>query len=125
MLATLGLSTQRELFASIPASLQDFELQVPPALSELELLQELDQRQQQNQRPALNFLGAGAYIHFIPAAVDSIVSRSEFLTAYTPYQAEVSQGTLQVIYEFQSMLCSLTGMEIANASAYEGSTATA
>lgn len=125
MLATLGLSSQQQLFDSIPAELQNFELQLPAALSELELLQELEARQMRNQLVHLNFLGAGAYAHFIPAAVDTLVSRSEFLTAYTPYQAEVSQGTLQIIYEFQSMLCTLTGMDIANASAYEGATATA
>jgi glycine dehydrogenase subunit 1 len=127
MLATLGLQNQKQLFDPIPQSLQDFELQLPPALSELELLRELEIRQK-NCRPVasqLSFIGGGAYHHFIPAAVDTLASRSEFLTAYTPYQAEVSQGTLQVIYEFQSLLCTLTGMEIANASSYEGATAAA
>lgn len=127
MLATLGLQNQKQLFDPIPQSLQDFELQLPAALSELELLRELEIRQA-NCRPVasqLSFVGGGAYHHFIPAAVDTLASRSEFLTAYTPYQAEVSQGTLQVIYEFQSLLCTLTGMEIANASSYEGATAAA
>ncbi|MGE3726225.1 MAG: aminomethyl-transferring glycine dehydrogenase subunit GcvPA [Candidatus Sericytochromatia bacterium] len=127
MLATLGLQNQKQLFAPIPQSLQDFELQLPAALSELELLRELENRQA-NCRPVasqLSFVGGGAYHHFIPSAVDTLASRSEFLTAYTPYQAEVSQGTLQVIYEFQSLLCTLTGMEIANASSYEGATAAA
>lgn len=125
MLATLGLNTQEDLFASIPSELQEVQLQLPPALSELELLRELEARQSRNQLVPLSFLGGGAYRHFVPAAVETLASRSEFLTAYTPYQAEVSQGTLQVIYEFQSMLCTLTGMDIANASAYEGATATA
>jgi glycine dehydrogenase subunit 1 len=127
MLATLGLQNQKQLFDPIPQSLQNFDLQLPPALSELELLRELEIRQK-NCRPVasqLSFIGGGAYHHFIPAAVDTLASRSEFLTAYTPYQAEVSQGTLQVIYEFQSLLCTLTGMEIANASSYEGATAAA
>lgn len=127
MLASLGLQNQKQLFDPIPESLQAFELQLPPALSELELLRELEQRQAKCQPVAqqLSFIGGGAYHHFIPAAVDTLASRSEFLTAYTPYQAEVSQGTLQVIYEFQSLLCTLTGMEIANASSYEGATAAA
>ncbi|PIQ25301.1 aminomethyl-transferring glycine dehydrogenase [bacterium (Candidatus Blackallbacteria) CG17_big_fil_post_rev_8_21_14_2_50_48_46] len=125
MLESLGFTTQAELFSSIPESLQQFDLKLPPALSELELLQELETLQKQNQPVQISFLGGGAYHHFIPAALDTLVSRSEFLTAYTPYQAEVSQGTLQVIYEFQSLLCTLTGMEIANASSYEGATATA
>lgn len=127
MLATLGMQNQKQLFDPIPQSLQDFELQLPPALSELELLRELEIRQAHCRPVAsqVSFIGGGAYHHFIPAAVDTLASRSEFLTAYTPYQAEVSQGTLQVIYEFQSLLCTLTGMEIANASSYEGATAAA
>jgi glycine dehydrogenase subunit 1 len=127
MLASLGMQSQNELFDPIPESLQAFSLNLPAAMSELELLHELDKLNQASTPVSsqLSFVGGGAYHHFIPAAVDTLASRSEFLTAYTPYQAEVSQGTLQVIYEFQSMLCTLTGMEIANASSYEGATATA
>lgn len=124
MLASTGYA---DLFSPIPAPLRDFSLQLPPALSELELQQELLQLAARNRHAGeqLSFLGAGAYRHYIPAALPTLAGRSEFLTAYTPYQAEVSQGTLQVIYEFQSALCTLTGMEIANASTYEGATACA
>jgi len=124
MLATTGLN---DLFCVIPDTLRDFSLNLPPALSELELQQELSALAQRNTHAGeqLSFLGGGSYRHYIPAALPTLAGRSEFLTAYTPYQAEVSQGTLQVIYEFQSAICTLTGMEIANASTYEGATACA
>ncbi len=127
MLRTVGLNTAAELFSSIPA---DVLLSAPPdtpaALSEPELLayfERLAARNAAARRP--NFLGAGAYAHYAPTVIDSLIQRSEFFTAYTPYQPEVSQGTLQAIFEFQTLVCQLTGMEVANASMYDGSTAVA
>jgi glycine dehydrogenase subunit 1 len=114
-----------DLFADIPASVRlKGPLSLPPPRSELELLQELGAQSGRNQSGD-PFLGAGSYRHFIPSAVKHIIGRSEFSTAYTPYQAEASQGTLQAIYEYQSMICGLTGMEAANASMYDGATALA
>lgn len=120
-------STIADIFSIIPAQLQDFELNLPPALSELELVQEFETLAAANVSAGqeISFIGAGAYRHYIPAALPVLAGRSEFLTSYTPYQAEVAQGTLQVIYEFQSSLCALTGMDIANASTYEGATSAA
>lgn len=128
MLATIGVETVEDLFVEIPAAIRlNRPLQLPPALSESELLRELDRLAMQNA--SLNcwtsFLGAGAYNHFIPAVVDHLASRSEFYTAYTPYQPEISQGTLQAIFEYQTLICQLTGMEVANASMYDGASATA
>jgi glycine dehydrogenase subunit 1 len=129
MLERIGAGDFRELLErSMPASLIKEEWpSLPPALSEMEagsLLEELSRRNL-NLGERLSFIGGGAYDHFIPAVVDQILLRSEFYTAYTPYQAEVSQGTLQSIYEFQSLICELTGMEVANASMYDGATAAA
>ncbi|MBU1026330.1 MAG: aminomethyl-transferring glycine dehydrogenase subunit GcvPA [Candidatus Margulisbacteria bacterium] len=122
MLAALGNKSSEELFANIPAKVRlKKQPELPAPLSEPELLEEL--KSQSGKNRAFNFLGAGSYKHFIPSAVKHIVSRSEFYTAYTPYQAEASQGTLQAIYEYQTMLCSLTGMDVANASMYDGATA--
>lgn len=125
MLHQIGLNSAADLFASIPADLRlDRDLVTSPALSEMELLSGFEQMAARNtaaQRPC--FIGAGAYNHYIPTVVDHILSRSEFFTAYTPYQPEISQGTLQVIFEFQTLVCQLTGMEVANASMYDGSTA--
>jgi glycine dehydrogenase subunit 1 len=127
MLRQIGLSSAAELFESIPKNLRlDRILDTPAALSEIELLAGFDRMAGQNaaaQRPS--FVGGGAYSHYIPTVVDAIISRSEFFTAYTPYQPEISQGTLQVIFEFQTLVCQLTGMEVANASMYDGSTALA
>ncbi|PKL76361.1 MAG: aminomethyl-transferring glycine dehydrogenase, partial [Candidatus Melainabacteria bacterium HGW-Melainabacteria-1] len=127
MLAAMGKQDIQELFSVIPQSLHDITLKLPAALSELELTRELEALASSNLNAGrqLSFIGAGAYRHFVPAALPTLAGRSEFLTAYTPYQAEVSQGTLQVIYEFQSALCTLTGMDIANASTYEGATSAA
>lgn len=128
MLKAIGVKDFSELIAAIPDSIQlKKELKLPPALSELELTRLLNQVASRNSgaHRMTCFLGGGAYDHFIPALVDHIISRSEYYTAYTPYQAEVSQGTLQTIYEFQSLICELTGMEAANASMYDGATAAA
>ena len=125
MLATLGAASIDELFDEIPAGLKGARLAgVPPALSEMEVARLLAERAAQDGRP-LCFLGAGAYEHHIPAPVWAIASRGEFYSAYTPYQAEASQGTLQLIYEYQSMMCGLTGMEVSNASLYDGASALA
>lgn len=129
MLERIGAGDFRELLErSMPASLiKEESPSLPPALSEMEvgsLLEELSRRNL-DAGERLSFLGGGAYDHFIPAVVDQILLRSEFYTAYTPYQAEVSQGTLQSVYEFQSLICELTGMEVANASMYDGATAAA
>jgi len=127
MLHEVGLNSAAELFDSIPKDLRlSRELNTTAALSEIELLAGFDQMAARNPgalRPS--FLGAGAYQHYIPTIVDHIISRSEFFTAYTPYQPEISQGTLQAIFEFQTLVCQLTGMEVANASMYDGSTALA
>jgi glycine dehydrogenase subunit 1 len=127
MLHQVGLNSAAELFDSIPKDLRlSRNLNTTAALSEIELLAGFDQLAARN--PAAqrtSFLGAGAYNHYIPTIVDHIISRSEFFTAYTPYQPEISQGTLQAIFEFQTLVCQLTGMEVANASMYDGSTALA
>lgn len=127
MLSQIGLSSAAELFHSIPEDLRlRGDLNTPAALSELELLAGFNRLAEQNHAAQRSsFLGAGAYSHYIPTVVDAIISRSEFFTAYTPYQPEISQGTLQVIFEFQTLVCQLTGMEVANASMYDGSTALA
>lgn len=127
MLHQVGLHSVAELFDSIPEDLRlKRNLTTTDALSEIELLAGFEQMATRNtgaQRSS--FLGAGAYQHYIPTVVDHIISRSEFFTAYTPYQPEISQGTLQAIFEFQTLVCQLTGMEVANASMYDGSTALA
>ena len=125
MLARVGVSDIRELYDDVPAELiLDGDLDIPQALSEWEAVRELTILAEEN-RSLVCFAGAGQYDHHVPAAVDHIVSRSEFYTAYTPYQPEVSQGTLQSIYEFQTMICELTGMDVANASMYDGPSAAA
>ncbi len=128
MLARIGVRDFDALIAAIPEQLRlKHPLRLPEPMSELELTRLIQERTCGNVcvQKACSFLGAGVYDHFIPAAVDSIVSRPEFFSAYTPYQAEVSQGTLQYIYEYQTMICELTGMEIANASMYDGASAVA
>jgi len=125
MLQVIGAPSIEALFDEIPSNLRVHSLpEVPPGLNELEVMQLMAARARQDGRP-LCFIGAGAYEHHIPAAVWSTVTRGEFYSAYTPYQAEASQGTLQTIYEYQSMMASLTGMEVANASLYDGATAVA
>lgn len=128
MLAEIGLGSVEELFAAIPPALRlDRPLDLPPALSEPGLLEELGAIGRANAGPETHacFLGAGCYRHFVPAVVPALASRGEFLTAYTPYQPEASQGTLQAMYEFQSFVCLLTGLDVANASLYDGASAAA
>jgi len=122
MLADLGLSMD-DLFGDIPNELRCRSFQLPPGRSEQEVLQKLSETAAKNSTHLIDFIGGGFYDHFIPAAVSAITSRGEFYTAYTPYQPEISQGTLQAIYEYQSMICRLTEMEAANASLYDGGTA--
>jgi glycine dehydrogenase subunit 1 len=125
MLATIGLGNIEELFDEIPATLRCGYLEkMPPALTEMEIGQLMRQRANQDSG-ATCFIGAGAYEHHIPAAVWEIATRGEFYSAYTPYQAEASQGTLQLLYEFQTMMANLTGMEASNASLYDGASALA
>ena len=129
MLADIGVKKIDELFDSIPDSLRlnNKLLDLPPSLPESELTEHLKQLQKRNTTSENGsvFLGAGAYRHFSPILIDHLVSRGEFATSYTPYQPEVSQGTLQAIFEFQTMICLLTGMEIANASMYDGASSLA
>jgi glycine dehydrogenase subunit 1 len=127
MLAAIGVRSIEELFENVPEHVRFPELDLPPALSEMEVRWELEMLAEADLTAADGpcFLGAGAYRHFVPAVVDSFLRRGEFYTAYTPYQPEVSQGTLQAIFEYQTMICALTGMEVSNASHYDGATATA
>jgi glycine dehydrogenase subunit 1 len=127
MLNTIGVDSIEALFADIPEAIRFPPLDLPAPLSEPDLLRELRHLSTMNAHTQSyrSFLGAGSYNHFIPSAVDQIVRRSEFYTAYTPYQPEVSQGTLQAIFEYQSLICALTGMDVANASHYDGGTAIA
>lgn len=125
MLAEMGMTSIEQLFEPIPENLRlKKPLNVAPALTEMELVADLERLAAKNTSTsqAVCFLGGGAYDHFIPSVVDPLMSRGEYLTAYTPYQAEASQGSLQVFYEFQTMVCQLTGMEVANASLYEAAT---
>jgi len=126
MLAAVGAASFEDLFRHIPAAVRlKRALRLPKALSEAEVLGLAARAAARNCEPvrAVLFVGAGAYDHFIPAAVDELARRPEFYTAYTPYQPELSQGGLQAIYEYQTMIASLAGMEVANASLYEGATA--
>src|SRR5476651_548165 len=128
MLQRIGAASVEELFASIPPGLRlGPPLDVPPALDEMELTRHVQELAGQNRSAddAVCFLGGGSYDHFIPAVVDAIAGRSEFYTAYTPYQAEASQGSLQAFFEFQTLICQLTGLDVANASLYEGGSAVA
>ncbi|HEY2403812.1 MAG TPA: aminomethyl-transferring glycine dehydrogenase subunit GcvPA [Steroidobacteraceae bacterium] len=125
MLATIGVSSIEQLFDEIPASLRVKSLAgVPVGLNEMQIGRLMSERARTDGRP-LCFIGAGAYEHHIPSAVWAITTRGEFYSAYTPYQAEASQGTLQLIYEYQSMIASLTGMDVSNASLYDGASAVA
>ncbi len=128
MLEKIGVASVSELFKTIPAAFQlPRALAVPPALSEIELQQHMEALASNNLSAdnAVCFLGGGAYDHFIPSVVDAVASRSEFYTAYTPYQAEASQGSLQAFFEYQTLICELTGLDVSNASLYEGGSAVA
>jgi glycine dehydrogenase subunit 1 len=127
MLRTIGVEKLEDLFLVVPEKYRFPELDLPPALTEMEVMAQMQDMAWANEttHDLSCFLGAGAYNHYVPAAVDSILRRGEFLTAYTPYQPELSQGTLQVIFEYQSLIAALTEMEVCNASHYDGATAVA
>ena len=128
MLATIGVGSIDELFADIPEGVRFRRpLDLEPALSEQELVAHLEELATRNAHTGveLSFLGAGIYDHYVPAVVDAVLSRGEFLTAYTPYQPEMSQGVLQAIFEYQTAICELTGMDVSNASGYDGTTVAA
>src|SRR5947207_1240482 len=125
MLDVCGVSTPEELFAHLPEAVRlNRPLNLAPGISEYEIVQYFRDRANDAAVGYASFLGAGVYNHYRPVLVDTVVSRGEFLTSYTPYQAEIAQGTLTTIFEFQTMICQLTGMDVANASMYDGSTAT-
>src|SRR6185503_19072404 len=125
MLRAIGVDSIEALFDEIPAALRGTGLTgIPPALNEMELMRLMRGRAERDGTYS-SFLGAGAYEHHIPAAVWQIATRGEFYSSYTPYQAEASQGTLQLIYEYQTMMASLTGLEVSNASLYDGASAVA
>src|SRR5438552_6511110 len=128
MLERIGVGSVDELFDDVPSEFQIHGLNLPPALPELELTGEMAELARRNTAAGngvASFLGGGAYRHFIPSTVGHIISRSEYYTAYTPYQPEISQGTLQTMFELQSMVCELTGMDVANAGMYDGASALA
>src|ERR1041385_3965979 len=124
MLSAIGANSLEELFSHLPGDDRlKRSLDIEPGRSEYDIIDYFRARGEQNANGFASFLGAGVYNHYRPVLVDTVVSRSEFLTSYTPYQAEIAQGTLTTIFEFQTMVCQLTGMEVANASMYDGSTA--
>src|SRR5216683_2475353 len=124
MLAECGLASAEDLFSHLPGDVRLKQpLALDPGISEYEIVDYFRARGAENASNYASFLGAGVYAHYRPVMVDTVVARGEFLTSYTPYQAEISQGTLTTIFEFQTMICQLTGMDVANASMYDGSTA--
>jgi glycine dehydrogenase subunit 1 len=126
MLAEIGVKSINDLFSTIPAEYRlNRDLSIPRQLAESEILDYFHRASRRNSIGYYSFIGAGAYRHYRPVVIDSLVQRGEFLTSYTPYQAEITQGTLQAIFEFQTMIAELTGMDVANASMYDGSTGTA
>src|SRR5262245_41469462 len=128
MLAAIGAKSIDDLFAMVPADMRlKRPLAIPPAMSEMELTQHMAALASKNRHAGekVCFLGGGSYDHFIPAVVDEIAGRGEFYTSYTPYQAEVSQGNLQVVFEYQTLITQLTGLDVSNASLYDGGSATA
>lgn len=125
MLAAIGVSSVEELFAPIPSDLRAKTFNIPPGMSEFETYARMQAIVADNSKAMLNFIGGGFYDHIIPAVVDHLSGRSEFYTAYTPYQPECSQGTLQALFEYQTAICRLTGMDVSNASLYDGATACA
>ncbi len=124
MLKTIGVKDINELYSDMPKTLKGVDLDIPSSMSEIELTEHFKTLAGEN-RPLKSFMGMGAYDHYTPSVIRHLIERQEFLTAYTPYQPEVSQGTLQYIFEYQSMICELTGMDVSNASMYDGATATA
>src|SRR5213592_1275923 len=123
MLAEIGVESIEQLFSGVPEKLRLRRLlNIPKAMTEPELIEYFQQRAARNSVDGTSFIGAGVYRHYIPIIIDALISRSEFYTAYTPYQAEISQGTLQATFEFQTFIAQLTGMDVANASLYDGST---
>ncbi len=128
MLEAIGVSSVEELFADLPPGIRfDRELRLPPALNEQELTAYFEQLASENEKAPtdVSFLGAGLYDHYVPAIVDTVLQRGELLTAYTPYQPELSQGVLQAIFEYQTAICELTGLDVSNASGYDGTTVAA
>ncbi len=127
MLQAVGVKSLEGLFEAVPKTFRFPKLNLPPGLTEMEVVEHLQEMADANEsvRELACFLGAGAYHHYVPAAVDSLLRRGEFYTAYTPYQPEISQGTLQSIFEYQSLIVGLTGMDVSNASHYDGATAAA
>jgi glycine dehydrogenase subunit 1 len=128
MLTAIGVASVEELFEQVPPGVRfDRQLDVPPALGEAELVRHVEELAARNVHTGaeLSFLGAGIYDHYVPSVVDVVLSRGEFLTAYTPYQPEMSQGVLQAIFEYQTVICELTGMDVSNASGYDGCTVAA
>lgn len=126
MLKTMGYTDFQDLFSGIPEEIKlNRDLNIPPGCSEMEVLRRMEELANENKVFRHIFRGAGAYYHYIPSAVNQISQKEEFLTAYTPYQAEISQGILQSIFEYQTMICELTGMDVSNASVYDGATAAA
>ncbi len=124
MLKVIGVEEITELFSEIPSSIMNIDVDVPSAHSEIELLKHFENLNKQNKQ-LIPLMGAGAYDHYTPSVIKHLTQRQEFLTSYTPYQPEISQGTLQYIFEYQSIVCELTGMDVSNASMYDGATATA
>lgn len=125
MLESIGISSIEDLFKQIPAQARMGTMNLEPALSEMDAQKRIKSLSKKNNTDYTTFLGAGVYNKFIPACISQVANRFEFLTAYTPYQPEISQGTLQVMYEFQTMICRLTGMDVSNATVYDGATACA
>ena len=125
LLDSISVASVEDLFAIIPQNARKYGLDLPDALSEMQVQKQIKSIASKNKTDLISFLGAGVYNHFTPAAVAQVAQRWEFLTAYTPYQPEISQGSLQIMYEFQSMICSLTGMDVSNASVYDGGSACA
>lgn len=125
LLKSINASSVEDLFKNIPQEARVKNFDLPSALSEMQVQKEVKSLAKKNNTDVISFLGAGTYNHFSPACVAQVAQRFEFLTAYTPYQPEISQGSLQIMYEFQSMICNLTGMDVANASVYDGASACA
>ena len=125
MLRTIGLNTFDELYRDVPETVRLDALHIPEGVSEMEAAERIGALAERNRRYRSIFRGAGAYDHYIPAIVKTVTSKEEFLTAYTPYQAEISQGVLQSIFEYQTQICELTGMDVSNASVYDGAVAAA